>query len=151
MTELGMLDVEMESAALYVVARQRGLRAGMVCSVSSNLVEGASVYDAHDRLAAGWHHSIEVALAPPSPSACDRSGDRPQPALPPRGLVPASTAEALAHELDLPAPPGGWEAALVMAEGRRSRRSSRTWPTAIRCSPRPCRAAHRRRGGRGRG
>ena len=64
MTELGMLNVEMESAALYVVARQRGLRAGMICSVSSNLVEGTSVYDdqAHDRLAAGWHHSIEVAL-----------------------------------------------------------------------------------------
>ena len=62
MTEMGMLNVEMESAALYVVARQRGLRAGMICSVSSNLVEGKSVYDAHDQLAAGWHHSIEVAL-----------------------------------------------------------------------------------------
>jgi uridine phosphorylase len=62
MTEMGMLNVEMESAALYVVARQRGLRAGMICSVSSNLVEGTSVYDAQDQLAAGWHHSIEVAL-----------------------------------------------------------------------------------------
>jgi uridine phosphorylase len=64
MTGLGLLNVEMESAALFVVARQRGLRAGMICSVSSNLVEGTSVYDpeAHERLAAGWHHSIEVAL-----------------------------------------------------------------------------------------
>jgi uridine phosphorylase len=62
MTALGMLNVEMESAALFVVARQRGLRAGMICAVSSNLVEGISVYDAHDRLAEGWHHSIEVAL-----------------------------------------------------------------------------------------
>lgn len=62
MSELGMLNVEMESAALFVVARQRGLRAGMICSVSSNLVEGTSVYDAHDALAAGWDHSIEVAL-----------------------------------------------------------------------------------------
>jgi uridine phosphorylase len=64
MSELGMLNVEMESAALFVVARQRGLRAGMICSVSSNLVDGTSVYDAaaHERLAAGWHHSIEVAL-----------------------------------------------------------------------------------------
>jgi uridine phosphorylase len=61
-SELGLLNVEMESAALYVVARLRGLRAGMVCSVSSNLVDGTSVYDAHDALAAGWHHSIEVAL-----------------------------------------------------------------------------------------
>jgi uridine phosphorylase len=62
MTEMGLLNVEMESAALFVVARQRGLRAGMICSVSSNLVEGTSVYDTHDALAAGWHHSIEVAL-----------------------------------------------------------------------------------------
>lgn len=62
MSELGMLNVEMESAALYVVARQRGLRAGMICSVSSNLVEGASVYETHEQLAAGWHRSIEVAL-----------------------------------------------------------------------------------------
>jgi uridine phosphorylase len=62
MSGLGMLNVEMESAALFVVARQRGLRAGMICSVSSNLVDGKSVYDTHDQLAAGWHHSIEVAL-----------------------------------------------------------------------------------------
>ena len=62
MSALGLLNVEMESSALFVVARQRGLRAGMICAVSSNLVEGASVYDTHDRLAAGWHHSIEVAL-----------------------------------------------------------------------------------------
>lgn len=62
MSALGMLNVEMESSALFVVARQRGVRAGMICSVSSNLVDGASVYDSHDRLAAGWHHSIEVAL-----------------------------------------------------------------------------------------
>jgi len=62
MSDLGLLNVEMESSALFIVARQRGLRAGMICSVSSNLVEGASVYDSHDRLAAGWHHSIEAAL-----------------------------------------------------------------------------------------
>ena len=62
MSAMGMLNVEMESAALFVVARQRGLRAGMICSVSSNLVEGKSVYETHDQLAAGWHHSIEVAL-----------------------------------------------------------------------------------------
>ena len=62
MTDLGMLNVEMESAALFVVARQRGLRAGMICSVSSNLVDGASVYETHEQLAAGWHRSIEAAL-----------------------------------------------------------------------------------------
>lgn len=62
MSAYGLLNVEMESSALYVVARLRGLRAGMICSVSSNLVEGASVYETHEQLAAGWHRSIEVAL-----------------------------------------------------------------------------------------
>ena len=52
MSAMGLLNVEMESSALFVVARQRGFRAGMIFAVSSNLVEGASVYDTHDRLAA---------------------------------------------------------------------------------------------------
>ena len=41
----GLLNVEMESSAMFVVARLRGLRAGMICAVSSNLVAGTSVYD----------------------------------------------------------------------------------------------------------
>ena len=63
MTAIGLLNVEMEASALYVVARQRGLRAGMICAVSSNLVS-TSVYDdeAHRRLAVGWGASIEAAL-----------------------------------------------------------------------------------------
>jgi uridine phosphorylase len=64
MSGLGLLNVEMESAALFVIARQRRLRAGMICAVSSNLVAGTSVYDeeAHRRLAVGWGASIEAAL-----------------------------------------------------------------------------------------
>jgi uridine phosphorylase len=64
MSALGLLNVEMESSALFVVARQRGLRAGMICAVSSNLVAGTSVYDdeAHRRLATGWGASIEATL-----------------------------------------------------------------------------------------
>jgi len=64
MSGLGLLNVEMESSALFVVARQRGLRAGMICAVSSNLVAGTSVYhdEAHKRLATGWGASIEAAL-----------------------------------------------------------------------------------------
>ncbi|PTL72844.1 hypothetical protein C1I63_08285 [Rathayibacter caricis DSM 15933] len=59
----GVLNVEMESSALYVVARLRGLRAGMVCACSSNLVDGASLYSGtKDRLAQGWRLSIEAAL-----------------------------------------------------------------------------------------
>jgi uridine phosphorylase len=64
MASLGLLNVEMESSAMFVVARQRGLRAGMICAVSSNLISGTSVYDeeAHRRLATGWGASIEAAL-----------------------------------------------------------------------------------------
>ena len=60
---LGILNVEMEASALFVVARLRGLRAGMICSCSSNLVAGASLYDdVHAALKAGWKNSIEAAL-----------------------------------------------------------------------------------------
>jgi uridine phosphorylase len=64
MSRMGMLNVEMESSAMFVVARQRGLRAAMICAVSSNLVSGTSVYaeNAHERLAVGWRASIETAL-----------------------------------------------------------------------------------------
>jgi uridine phosphorylase len=60
---MGLTNVEMESSAMFVVARLRGLRAGMVCAVSGNLVTGDVVYGgANDRLATGWTHSIDVAL-----------------------------------------------------------------------------------------
>lgn len=63
LSRLGVLNVEMESSAMYVVARQRGLRAGMICACSSNLVDGASLYDKKaERLQDGWRRSIEVAL-----------------------------------------------------------------------------------------
>jgi uridine phosphorylase len=63
LSALGITNVEMESSALYVVARQRGLRAGMVCAVSGNLVTGDVVYGRpNERLAVGWDHSIRVAL-----------------------------------------------------------------------------------------
>jgi uridine phosphorylase len=63
LSAMGLTNVEMESSALYVVARLRGLRAGMVCAVSGNLVTGDVVYGAaNERLAAGWDHSIAVAL-----------------------------------------------------------------------------------------
>lgn len=61
-SRLGMLNVEMESSAMYVVARLRGLRAGMICACSSNLVDGSSVYDAGQRLHDGWTASIQAAL-----------------------------------------------------------------------------------------
>jgi uridine phosphorylase len=58
-----LLNVEMESSAMFVVARQRGLRAAMICAVSGNLVTGEVVYGGpNERLHVGWEHSIDVAL-----------------------------------------------------------------------------------------
>ena len=63
LNRLGVLNVEMESAALYVVARLRGVRAGMICSTSSNLFDGTSLYSGVDEaLKDGWMRSIEAAL-----------------------------------------------------------------------------------------
>jgi uridine phosphorylase len=63
LSSMGLLNVEMESSAMFVVARLRGLRAAMVCAVSGNLVTGDVVYGrANERLASGWEHSIDVAL-----------------------------------------------------------------------------------------
>jgi uridine phosphorylase len=63
LSAMGVLNLEMESAAMYVVARQRGVRAAMVCACSSNLVAGESVYaDANARLKEGWRRSIVAAL-----------------------------------------------------------------------------------------
>jgi uridine phosphorylase len=63
LSRLGIKNVEMESSALFIVARQRGWRAAMVCACSSNLVSGASLYDhGKDRLRTGWRYSIEAAL-----------------------------------------------------------------------------------------
>ena len=63
LNRLGILNVEMESSALYVVARLRGVRAGMICAASSNLVDGTSLYSGvKEALRTGWMRSIEVAL-----------------------------------------------------------------------------------------
>ncbi|HEU4849363.1 MAG TPA: nucleoside phosphorylase [Terrimesophilobacter sp.] len=63
LNSLGVLNVEMESAALYVVARLRGVRAGMICSTSSNLFDGTSLYSGVETaLREGWMRSIEAAL-----------------------------------------------------------------------------------------
>jgi len=38
--EAGLLAVEMEAAALFSLARRKGLRAGAICTVDGNLIEG---------------------------------------------------------------------------------------------------------------
>lgn len=61
--DLGITNVEMEASALFVVARLRGVRAGMICAASSNLYDGTSLYSGvKEALRAGWMRSIEAAL-----------------------------------------------------------------------------------------
>jgi uridine phosphorylase len=44
----GLLAVEMEAAALFTLARRRGLRAGAFCTVDGNLVEGTQKGETDD-------------------------------------------------------------------------------------------------------
>ena len=63
MSALGLLIVEMEASALYTVGHLRGLRAGMVCAVSGNLVADDVVYEGvNERLVVGWEAAIDTAL-----------------------------------------------------------------------------------------
>ena len=44
----GLLAVEMEAAALFTLARRKGLRAGAICTVDGNLVEGTQKGETDD-------------------------------------------------------------------------------------------------------
>jgi uridine phosphorylase len=58
-----LLNVEMESAAIYVIAAQRGLRAAMISAVSGNLVTGEVVFQGvNEPLVQGWEDAIAVSL-----------------------------------------------------------------------------------------
>lgn len=58
-----LLNVEMESAAIFTIAHLRGLRAGMVCGVSGNLVTGDVEYEGDNpRLVKAWEDAIAIAL-----------------------------------------------------------------------------------------
>lgn len=58
-----LLNVEMESSAIYVVAHRRGVHAAMVCAVSGNLVTGEVVYEeTNTGLVQGWEDAIAVTL-----------------------------------------------------------------------------------------
>jgi uridine phosphorylase len=46
--EAGLLAVEMEAAAIFTLARRRGLRAGAICTVDGNLVEGTQKGETED-------------------------------------------------------------------------------------------------------
>jgi len=58
-----LLNVEMESAAIYVIASQRGLRAAMISAVSGNLVSGEVIFEGvNERLVQGWENAIIASL-----------------------------------------------------------------------------------------
>ena len=61
--DLGCVNVEMESSAIYTVCHRRHCKAAMISAVSGNLVTGEVVYETfNERLAAGWEHEIRVVL-----------------------------------------------------------------------------------------
>jgi uridine phosphorylase len=63
LSEHKLLNVEMESAAIFVIAHKRGLKAAMVCGVSGNLVTGDVDYEAENpRLVNAWENAIDIAL-----------------------------------------------------------------------------------------
>ena len=62
-----LLNVEMESSAIFTVAYLRGLHAAMICAVSANLVNPVNVdYDrgekGNEKLVEGWENEIAIAL-----------------------------------------------------------------------------------------
>jgi uridine phosphorylase len=58
-----LLNVEMEAAAIFTIAHLRGLKAGMVCGVSGNLVTSEVEYEKENtRLVQAWEDAILIAL-----------------------------------------------------------------------------------------
>jgi len=59
----GMLSVEMEAAALFTLARRKDLRAGAICTVDGNLVEGTQKGETDDdELPAKAKDNVERAI-----------------------------------------------------------------------------------------
>lgn len=64
MTRQRIMNVEMESSAIFTVAHLRQVSAAMVCAVSYNFTAPADIdYEGvNEPLVAGWHDAIDVAL-----------------------------------------------------------------------------------------
>ncbi len=63
LSDLGLLNLEMEAAAIFTIAHKRNLKAGMVCGVSGNLVNADVEYEGENtRLVQAWEHAIQIAL-----------------------------------------------------------------------------------------
>ncbi|MBI9043873.1 MAG: nucleoside phosphorylase [Anaerolineaceae bacterium] len=58
-----VINVEMESSVINVIAHMRGLKAAMLCAVSGNLATGDVVYEGiNTGLVQGWEDAIQIAL-----------------------------------------------------------------------------------------
>ena len=66
LSEKKLLNIEMESSAIFIVSQMRQLHAAMVCGVSGNLVVSDYDYDQgekkNDRLVQAWENAIRIAL-----------------------------------------------------------------------------------------
>ena len=66
LTQYNLLNIEMESSAIFTVAHLRKLKAAMVCGVSGNLVQADYDYDqgehGNERLVNAWENAIQIAL-----------------------------------------------------------------------------------------
>ena len=63
LSDLGCLNVEMESSALYTVCHRRGVKGAMISAVSGNLVNAEVIYETENLgLAQGWENEISVVL-----------------------------------------------------------------------------------------
>lgn len=61
--DAGLLAVEMEAAALFTLARRKGMRAGAICTVDGNLVEGTQKGETEDEeLPAQARNNVERAI-----------------------------------------------------------------------------------------
>ena len=59
----GILSVEMEAATLFTLARRKGLRAGAICTVDGNLVEGTQKgADSEEELPEKARNNVERAI-----------------------------------------------------------------------------------------
>jgi uridine phosphorylase len=58
-----VLNMEMESSAVFTISHLHGLKAAMVCAISGNLATGEVIYDRENTgLVQGWEDAIQVAL-----------------------------------------------------------------------------------------
>jgi uridine phosphorylase len=72
----GLLAVEMEAAALFTLARRKGLRAGAICTVDGNLVEGTQKGETDDEeLPAKARDNVERAIGIALDAVVELAGD----------------------------------------------------------------------------